>query len=177
MTDITDTPYATLNADGRLLKPTLMADTHVEGRFGFRGEIAFDGAEVLMKEVFSISEKGKPSISFLAGSIEKFETLPKFVETLGAALDGPGQYLVYIADLPRGDRYLIQFGDVKINAIFIDETSVYNELIDTFYVDKGKLKKYDTAAKLDALADVGLKYSSGYAAVSYDDVLKKKNAH
>ena len=163
----------TLNANGRLLKPTLMADTHVEGRFGFRGEISYDGDEIVMKEVFSISEKDKPSISFLAGSIEKFETLPKLIETFGTALDGLGKYFLYIADLPRGDRYLIQFGDVKINAIFIDETSVYNELIDTFYVDKAKLKKFDTSAKLDALADVGLKYSSGYAVVSYDDVIKK----
>ena len=109
----------------------------------------------------------------MAGSIDKLSTLPKLVETLGAALDGQGKYFLYIADLPRGDRYLVQFGDVMINTVFIDETSVYNELIDTFYVDKAKLKKYDTAAKLDALADVGLKYSSGYAAVSFDDIVKK----
>ncbi len=173
MTDITDTPFATLNADGHLLKSSLLADTHVDGRFGFRGEIAFDGVDTVMKEVFATSDKASPCIRFLAGSIDKLSTLPKLVETLGAALDGQGKYFLYIADLPRGDRYLVQFGDVMINTVFIDETSVYNELIDTFYVDKAKLKKYDTAAKLDALADVGLKYSSGYAAVSFDDIVKK----
>ena len=63
-------------------------------------------------------------------------------------------------------------------AISIDETTVYNELIDTFYVDKVKLKKFDTAAKLDALADVGLQYASlsDYAAVSFEDGLTRKNA-
>jgi hypothetical protein len=80
--------------------------------------------------------------------------------------------------LARGNRFYIRFGDIKIFAIFIDDTTVYNELIDTFYVDKVKLKKFDTPAKLDALADVGLQYSSlsDYAEISYEDGLKRKNA-
>ncbi len=178
MTAITDTPFAKLDAEGRLLKSILTADTHVEGRFGYRGDISYDGPEIVLKEVFSVSESGKPAIGFLAGSIKEYETLPKLVETFGAALDGDGRYFIYIADLPRGNRFYIQFGDVKIFAIFIDETTVYNELIDTFYVDKIKLKKFDTSAKLDALADVGLKYSSlsDYAEISYDDGLRRKNA-
>jgi len=178
MTAIEETPFAKLNSEGRLLKPALSADTHVAGRFGFRGEISFDEPETLLKEVFSVAETGKPAIGFLAGSIAHYESLPKLVETLGAALDGQGNYFIYIADMPRGNRLLISFGDVKIFAIFIDETSVYNELIDTFYVDKVKLKKFDTSAKLDALADVGLKYSSqsDYMAMSYEDGLKLKNA-
>ena len=67
---------------------------------------------------------------------------------------------------------------MKVYIVFIDDTSVYNELIDTFYVDKVKLKKYDTSAKLDALADVGLKYDavSDYQVVSYEEALKRKAA-
>ena len=34
MTAITDTPFAKLEAEGRLLKPALKADTHVEGGAG-----------------------------------------------------------------------------------------------------------------------------------------------
>jgi hypothetical protein len=177
MTDVASTPFAKLDAEGRLLNPALKADTHVAGRFGFRGDISYD-ADAVLKEVFSVSESGKPAIGFLAGSIKKYETLPKLVETLGPALDGDGKYFIYISDLPQGNRFYIKFGDVKIFAIFIDDTSVYNELIDTFYVDKVKLKKYDTPAKLDALADVGLKYSAleSYAQISYEDGLKVKNA-
>lgn len=178
MTAIADTPFARLDAEGRLLKPALNADTHVAGRFGFRGEIAYDGPETILKEVFSVSESGRPAIGFLAGSITSYESLPKLVETLGPALDADGKYFVYIADMPRGNRLIIKFGDVKIFAIFLDETSVYNELLDTFYVDKMKLKKYDTAAKLDALADVGLKYDSpsDYKEMSFEDGLAIKNA-
>jgi hypothetical protein len=156
----------------------LNANTHVAGRFGYRGEISYDGPETLLKEVFAVSEMGKPAIGFLAGSIKEYQTLPKLVETFGPALDGVGKYLIYVADLPQGNRFNIQFGDVRILAISIDETTVYNELIDTFYVDKVKLKTFDTSAKLDALADVGLQYSSpsDYAEISYEDGLKRKNA-
>ncbi len=178
MTVVADTPFAKLDTEGRLLRPTLNSDTHVAGRYGYRGDISYDDPETVMKEVFSVSESGKPAIGFLAGSIKAYETLPKLVETFGAALDADGKYFVYIADLPQGNRFYIRFGDVKIFAIYIDGTTVYNELIDTFYVDKVKLKKFDTSAKLDALADVGLKYSSlsDYIEISYEDGLKRKNA-
>jgi hypothetical protein len=178
MTAIADTPFAKLDGEGRLLKPTLNADTHVAGRFGYRGDISYDDPETVLKEVFAVSESGKPAIGFLAGSIKNYETLPKLVETFGAALDRDGKYFIYVADLPQGNRLYIRFGDVKIFASFIDETTVYNELIDTFYVDKVKLKKFDTSAKLDALADVGLKYSTltNYTEATYEDGLKLKNA-
>ena len=178
MAAIADTPFARLDAEGRLLKPTLSAGTHVDGRFGYRGDIAYDGPETVISEVFAVSEAGRSAIGFLAGSIKDYASLPKLVESFGSAFDGDGRYLIYIADLPQGNRFAIKFGDVNIFAISIDGTSVYNELLDTFYVDKVKLKKFDTSAKLDALADVGLKYSSpsDYSAVSYEDGLKQKNA-
>ncbi|ACB93736.1 hypothetical protein [Beijerinckia indica] len=178
MTDVKDTPYAKLDAEGRLLKPTLKGDTHVDGRFGFRGDISYDDPETILKEVFTVSEAGKPAIGFLSGSIKEFETLPKLVETFGPALDANSVNIIYVSDLPRGARFYFTLNGIKFFTIFIDDTSVYNELIDITYVDKVKLKKYDTAAKLDALADVGLKYDavSDYQEVTWEDALKKKNA-
>jgi hypothetical protein len=115
----------------------------------------------------------------LPGRIHQgYDPLPKLVETIGDALDGEGKYLVYVADIPLGCRWYMPIGAAKIFVVSIDETSVYNELIDIFYVDKVKLKKYDTSAKLDALADVGLKYSSvsDYQAISYEEGLERRSA-
>lgn len=178
MTDIADTPYARLDAEGRLEKPILKAETHIAGRFGYRGNIIFDGAETVLSEVFSVSEAGESAIGFLAGSIKSYETLPKLIESFGAALGADGKYFVFVTDLQSGTRLYLRFGDIKVFVSFLDETSVYNELIDTFYVDKMKLKKFDTSAKLDALADVGLKFTSlaGYADMSYEEGLKQKIA-
>jgi hypothetical protein len=177
MTAVADTPFAKLDAEGRLVNPSLKADTKVAGRFGFRGDIKYDGDQIL-KEVFAVSESGKPAIGFLAGQIKSYEALPKLVESFGSAFDGEGKYLIYCSDLPQGNRYYVKFGDIKIFAIFLDGTSVYNELLETFYVDKVKLKKYDTTQRLDALADVGLKYAElgSYAEVSYEEGLRQKNA-
>jgi len=177
MTAVADTPFAKLDAAGLLLKPALKADTKVEGRFGYRGDIAYDGPTTFIKEVFAVSEAGKPAIGFLAGEVKEYESLPKLVETFGSAFDANGVYLLFIKDLPRGSRFYIAFGDIKLYLIFIDDTSVYNELIDISYVDKVKLKKYDTAQKLDAIADVMLKYSavSDYTEISYEEGLKRKN--
>jgi len=58
---------------------------------------------------------------------------------------------------PSACRWYIPVGAAKLFVVSIDDESVYNCLIDIFYVDKVKLKKFDTSAKLDALADVGLK--------------------
>jgi hypothetical protein len=65
----------------------------------------------------------KPAIGFLAGSIKKYETLPKLVDTFGAALDGDGKYVIYISGLQQDNWFSIKFGDVKIVAIFIDDAS------------------------------------------------------
>ena len=52
MTAIADTPFAKLDTEGRLLKPILNADTHVAGRFGYRGDISYDGPETVIKVGF-----------------------------------------------------------------------------------------------------------------------------
>jgi hypothetical protein len=178
MTAITDTPFAKLEAEGRLLKPALKADTHVTGRFGFRGDISYDGKETILKDVFTVSESGKPAIRFLAGSVKEYETLPKLVETFGDAFDGDGKYLVYVSNIPLGCHWYMPVGAANLFIVSIDDESVYNCLIDIFYVDKVKLKKFDTSAKLDALADAGLKYNaiSDYESISYEEGLKRKSA-
>ena len=64
------------------------------------------------------------------------------METFGDVLDAEGKYIVYVADIPLGCRWYVPLGAAKIFVVAIDETSVYNELLDVFYVDKTKLKKY-----------------------------------
>jgi hypothetical protein len=166
--------FQRLEAEGRLLKPALLGPTRAPGRFGFRGEIALSTDPVVMLEAaFATAEEGASALSFLAGSLSTYKHLPLLVGTLGANIQAGGKYFVYVSDLERASRYQVDFKGVSIYVLPIDDTSVYNELIDFLYLDKTRMKKMDTADKLDTIADGALKYTQAYEAIGYEEGLKR----
>lgn len=166
--------FARLEAEGRLLKPALNGPTHVADRFGFRGEIALTlEPPVMLSAVFATAANGESTLSFLAGSLSSYQHLPALIEALGANTKPGGKYFIYVADLDRASRYQIEFNGVSFYVLPIDDTSVYNELIDCLYLDKTKMKKMDTAEKLDAIADGALKYTQAYETISYEEGLQR----
>jgi hypothetical protein len=174
MTSIESTAFGSLEAEGRLLKPSHKAATHHAGRFGFRGEIAITlDPLVVLGAVIAAAEEGETAMSFFAGSLASYKQLPELVESLGASVKPEGKYFVYVSDLDRASRYQISFGGVPLYVLPIDDTSVYNELIELFYLDKPKMKKYDTAEKIDSIVDGGTKYDTSYEVISFEEGLKR----
>ena len=174
MTSIESTAFGRLEAEGRLLKPAHKGTTHHAGRFGFRGEIAITLDPLLtLGAVFASAQDGETGLSFIAGSLSSFKQLPELAESLGASVKPDGKYYIYVGDLDRASRYQISFGGVSLYVLPIDDTSVYNELIELFYLDKLKMKKYDTAEKIDTIVDAGLKYDTSYEVISFEDGLKR----
>jgi hypothetical protein len=166
--------FQRLEAEGRLLKPALNGPTHVAGRFGFRGEIAVTlDPLVTLEAAFATADDGEATLSFLAGSLKSYKLLPALVDALGANIKAGGKYFVYVSDLDRASRYQIEFKGISFYVLPIDDTSVYNELIDFLYLDKMKMKKMDTAEKVDAIADGALKYTQAYEVISYEEGLKR----
>jgi hypothetical protein len=53
----------------------------------------------------------------------------------------------------------------------IDEATVYNELLDLLYLERNDLKKLDTAAKLDAIADAAIKFDITFDTITYSEGL------
>jgi hypothetical protein len=166
--------FQRLEAEGRLLKPALNGATRVPGRFGFRGEIAvaFE-PPVTLEAAFAAADNGESTLSFLAGSLTNFKHLPALVEALGANVKAGGKYFIYVSDLDRASRYQIDFNGVSFYVLPIDDTSVYNELIDFLYLDKTKMKKMDTAEKIDTIAEGASKYTQVYEVISYEEGLKR----
>ncbi len=174
MTAIETTAFQRLEAEGRLLKPAHKAPTHSPGRFGFRGEIALTlDPPVTLEAAFATAESGEAALSFLAGSLPSYKQLPALIEALGANVKPDGKYFIYVGDLDRASRYQISFDGVTLYVLPIDDTSVYNELIDFLYLDKTKMKKFDTAAKIDSIADGAAKYSQTYEAIDYEEGLRR----
>ena len=95
------------------------------------------------------------------------------IESLRANVGAEGRYFSYVADLDRSSSYQIDFNGVLFYVLPIDDTSVYNALIDFLYLDKNKMKKMDTAAKVDAIADGALKYTQAYEVISFEEGLKR----
>ena len=76
MTSITETAFATLEQQGRLLNAVLKGPTERPGRFGFRGELALKFAqqfadekrppELTTDQVIAVANAGEPTIAFFA---------------------------------------------------------------------------------------------------------------
>lgn len=174
MTSIETTAFKRLDAEERLVKPAHKGPTHSAGRFGFRGEIALAvDPPLALGAVFAAAEAGDTGLSFLAGQLASFKELPALVEVLGENVKPDGKYFIYVADLKRGDRYQVGFGDTSFYVLPFDDVSVYNELIDFLYLDKTKMKKYDTAAKIDAIVEGAAKYGESFPKLSYEEGLSR----
>ncbi|WP_294541658.1 hypothetical protein [uncultured Rhodoblastus sp.] len=172
MSSIETTAFQRLESEDRLVKPAHKGPTHSAGRFGFRGEIALaHDPELHLTAVFAAADEGDQALSFLAGQLASYKELPALVEVLGDTIKPEGKYFIYVGDVKRGDRYQVGFGDKSLYVLPYDDVSVYNELIDFFYLDKTKMKKFDTAAKIDAIADGAAKYDETFPKVSYEEGL------
>jgi hypothetical protein len=175
MTTTLESPaFQRLEAEGRLLKPALKGPTRLPGRFGFRGEIALTlEPAVTLAEAIATADNGGETLSFLAGSLSTYKHLPALIDALGSNIKAGGKYFIYVSDLDRASRYQIEFSGVSFYVLPIDDTSVYNELIDFLYLDKMKMKKMETAEKVDTIADGALKYNQAYEVISYEEGLKR----
>lgn len=182
MTDISATPFADLDAEGRLLSPVFKGATSTAGRFGFRGEIAlkFQRAmadekrppEIKLDQVMAVAEPGAASFAFLAGVAPSLEHLKLLCEVLGDKLSPTGKYFFFASNLDISRRYQIGYGGATFWVLPLDEATVYNELLELFDIDRGDLKKVDTAGKLNAVADAASRFADQFEAISFEQGLQ-----
>ena len=54
----------------------------------------------------------------------------------------------------------------------LDEATVYNELLELFHIERGDLKKIDTAGKLAAVADGAARFNEKFETISFEQGLE-----
>ncbi len=182
MTTINETAFARLEAEGRLLNPVLKGPTKKAGRCGFRGDIALKFApkmadearppELKVDQVMAIAEAGSPSIPFLTAYLHSFEYVKPLAEVLGEALSPSGKYILYCNNIDLSKKYVVPYNGARFYILPIDEAGVYAEILDLLYLEKGTLKKLDTAGKLDAVANAALGFDESYPEITYEEGLK-----
>lgn len=181
MIAITDTPFATLDAEGRLLSPVYKGQTK-PGQFGFRGEIALKYAakvsdearppEVKFDQVMMVAPVGETTIPFLAGFAPTLEHLQLLCEVLRDAISPTGKYFFFAGNLDISRKYRIAYGGATFYVLPLDEATVYNELLELFRIERNDLKKLDTAGKLDAIAARAAGFCEAWPQISYAEGLK-----
>lgn len=182
MTSITETPFADLDTEGRLLSPVYKGALAKPGSFGFRGEIAlkFQRAmadekrppELKFDQVMAVTEAGAPSFSFLAGVAPSLEHLRLLCEVLGDKLSPTGKYFFFAGNLDISQRFQIVYGGAKFWVLPLEEATVYNELLDLFCIERGDLKKLDTAGKLSAVAKGAASFNGRFKEISFEQGLQ-----
>ena len=182
MTLITDTPFAQLDAEGRLLSPVFKGATNKAGRFGFRGEVALEfqkamadekrPPEIKLDQVMMVASAGDATIPFIAGFAHSLAHLKLLCEHFGDKLSPTGKYFFFAGNLDISKKYQIAYGGATFWVMPLDEATVYNELLDMFRMEKSSLKKLDTAGKLDAIADKAATFNEKWTAISFEEGLK-----
>jgi len=177
MTSITETAFATLEQQGRLLNAVLKGPTERPGRFGFRGELALKFApqfadekrppELTTDQVIAVANAGEPTIAFFASYLLSFEYLNALTEVLKGLLSPSGKYFVFCNNIDLLSKYEVEIDGITFYVLPIDEATVYNELLELLYLDKTSLKKASTAGKTDAIADAALKFDGKFAPISF----------
>lgn len=173
MTDISSTPLGK-HAE-RLLTPVVQGASKAAGRFVFRGEFALKLApstagekrppEAKSDQVIIACEGDK--IVFFAGHVPSLALLETVMEVLGADFTPSGRYFLFAGNVDISKKYAIDMNGIPFNVLPLDEATVYNELLDLLYLEKGDLKKMSGEEKVDAIVNAAAGFKGGFPATPY----------
>lgn len=179
---IDDTVLGRFESEGRLLNSVLKSATHKPGRFGFRGDLALKFAakradearppETSSDQVIAVAHQGEAHLAFFAGFLLSFEYIALLADVLGDALGPQGKYFLFVDNIDISKKYQLDYGGASFYVLPIDESTVYNELLQLLYIEKNELKKLDTAGKTDAVADKALAFTASFEKISFEEGLR-----
>lgn len=184
MTDFLSSPLGKLEGAERLLSPVCKGPTKKAGRLGFRGEIALKLAdstagekrppEVKTDQVFMTTEGDK--VTFYASYVDSVESLGLIADMLEPWLATDGKYFVWASNVDLLKKYEVELKGATFYVFPLDEGTVYNEVLDLLYLEKGDLKKASMEEKLDTLADTAKGYKGGLPKASFEQVVAEMGA-
>lgn len=165
--------------EGKLLSPTFSGPTTRTNRYGFRGELGLKfpaslagekrPPEIKADQVILAAEGD--ALSFLALHIDSLAYLDLVRDTFAGALNAAGRYFVFAGNVDIAKRFSLEFEGITFFVLPLDEATVYNELLDLLYLEKGDLKKRSGEAKIDAIVDAAARAPGGFPVIGYAQAL------
>jgi hypothetical protein len=172
---------AALESQKRLLSPVYKGALKKADSEGFRGEIALKFAtqladearppEIAASQAMFAASGGK--FDFIACELDSLAYLENLREVLGDHLKADGQYFAFAGNVDISKKYAITLDGIHFNVLPLDEATVYNELLDLIGLERNDLKKLDTAAKLDKIAEATARFKGKFPEVSFEQGKKE----
>lgn len=162
-----------------LWNATVNGTTTDAGLDAYRGElIIIDGKisetsgakgtpEVLLKQVALLADAEK--IQFIAGCFEELEHLPAFLEKYGADFAPTCQTIFYVENL--GKELKVEIAGVTAIVLPIEDSMVWNELMDVLGLDKTDFKRKTAEDKVVVLYEGLQDYDPRYPLTAWDEAL------
>ncbi len=174
-----DSALSQLERDGRLLNPVVRGESSkVAGRHLFRGELVLKKPESREQEkrppelkadqVILATSVGAPTLDFAAFYLLSFESLKVAADVLASMLTSSGRYFAFCNNIDLGAAYIVPFGELSFYVLPLDESTVYNELLELVRIEKNDIKKLDSVGKLDAIVTASKKVHAKFERISYE---------
>lgn len=165
--------------EGKLMSPTFSGPTQKTNRYGFRGEIGLKfppslagekrPPEVKADQVI-LAVEGE-SLVFLSARVASLAHIDLIREMFGAALVPSGKYFIFAGNVDISKKFMLELDGISFHVLPLDEATVYNEVLDLFYLEKGDLKKMSNEGKVDAIVDAAIKSACGFPVTPYAQAL------
>ncbi|MFA5214430.1 hypothetical protein [Sulfuricurvum sp.] len=108
------------------------------------------------------------TIDFLACELTTINLFEGFVNKYKAYLTPEGKYLLFISDMNGKGKFVYE--GITFYAYGLDESSVWNELVDFADLSKGDLKKMSDKEKIDAVCDEMKRTTLRISDKTYDEI-------
>ncbi|HFU75591.1 MAG TPA: hypothetical protein ENK66_05020 [Arcobacter sp.] len=126
---------------------------------GYRGALIVEEGKALSpdrklppkiqaKQVIMTSNE---EMKFFACELESFHDFKPFFEKFDKFLTKEGLYLLFVTDLEKEGTFV--YNNVTFTAYPLDESSVWNELLELADLEKGDMKKLTSEEKIETLVE------------------------
>lgn len=151
------------------------------GLIGYRGALIVEEGKQLSpdrklppkiqaKQVLLVADDSK--MTFFASELESILHFEAFFNKYKAYFAPETLVILYVTDLDKNGTFT--YDGVTINAYSLDESSVWNELLDLSGLDKGELKKLDNKKKIEVLYEGLLSADCGAKSMNFEEILSHK---
>jgi len=122
--------------------------------------------KIQLRQVIMVSDEG--GIKFLTCELESFNHFVPMFEKYKEFFTPDSVNVLFVTDLDGNGTFTYE--GIEFTAIMLDESSVWNEILELTDLEKGDMKKLDAAEKIEKVYEEVLDNDVKEVAKSYEDM-------